>query len=258
MNLRPLVTSICLTAGLLCWAGVPARAADTLPKGDEILDKFVDATGGKAAYEKVRNEKWTGTFEFPGKGIKGAVTGYRAEPSNSYTTVELEGVGTFEDGTNGETVWSRNSMQGPRLKQGDERAATLREAAFRAPIHWRKQYKRVENAGVESVDNQECYKVILTPNEGKPETRYFDVKTNLLVKMTMVVASPMGEIPSESTFSDYKEQNGLLSPHLMHQKAMGQEFIITIDHVEYNVDLPKDRFAVPADIQALVSKKTGE
>ena len=63
MNLRPLVTSVCLTAGLLCSPGAPARAADTLPKGEEILDKFVDATGGKAAYEKVRNEKWTGTFE---------------------------------------------------------------------------------------------------------------------------------------------------------------------------------------------------
>ena len=229
-------------------------ADEQLPKADRILDKFVEATGGKAAYEKVHNEKWSGTFEFVGKGIKGTVTSYRAEPNKTVTIVELEGVGTVEDGTDGQTAWTRSAMQGPRIKEGDERAASMREAMLRGPLYWRKLYKQAETVGVENVGDQACYKVVLTPNEGQPETHYYDKKTNLLVKMSMTIASPMGEIPTETMLSDYKEEAGLRQPHTVHQKAMGQEFLITMDHMEYNIDMPKDRFDLPADVKALVAK----
>jgi hypothetical protein len=244
-----------MPAVILAALAFSAAAADEkLPKGEDIMDKFVDVTGGKAAYEKVHTEKWTGTFEFVGKDIKGSITSYRAEPAKTFTTIELEGVGTVEDGTDGETSWTRSAMQGPRIKQGDERAASLREAVMRSPIEWRKQYKQAETAGIEKIGDQSCYKVVLTPNEGKPETRYFDQKSNLMVKMTLTLASPMGEIPTETILSDYKEQDGLLSPHKIQQSAMGQEFLITIAHVEYNVDIPQGRFDLPADVKALMAK----
>jgi len=253
MHLRHRFAAGLAFASLACAAAVSA-AEEPLPKADAILDQFVEATGGKIAYDRVHNEKWTGTFEFVGKGIKGTVTSYRAEPNQSVTIVELAGVGTIEDGTDGETAWTRSALQGPRIKQGDERAVTMREATFRAPVEWRKLYKTAETTGVENVNDQPCYKVVLTPNEGKPETRYFDKKTKLLAKVTMTLASPMGEIPAETTIGDYREENGLRAPRKVHQRAMGQEFLITIDRVDYNVEIPKNRFDVPADVKALVSK----
>jgi hypothetical protein len=35
---------------------------------------------------------------------------------------------------------------------------------------------------------------------------------------------------------------------------MGQERIVTVEKVEHNVALPADRFALPAEIQALIKK----
>jgi hypothetical protein len=252
-QLRNRFLSVAFLAALAC--SIAAAAPDAvLPKADVILDKFVEATGGKGAYDKVHTEKWTGTFELIGKGVKGAVTAYRSEPNKSVTVIELEGIGSIQDGTDGETAWTLSSLQGPRIKQGDERAVTMREASLRGAVDWRKMYKSAETTGVENVDDQPCYKVVLTPNEGKPETRYFDKKTNLLVKLTMQLASPMGEIPTETLVSDYKEQNGLIAPRKVHQQALGQEFLITINQVEYNVDMPKDRFDLPAEIKALAAK----
>lgn len=247
------LTLAVIVTGLFSSAGM-APAEDKLPKGDEVLDKFVEATGGKAAYEKLDNEMWTGTFELAGKGIKGTATSYRSKPNKSYTTIDLENIGTIEEGTDGQIAWTKSAIQGPRVKEGDEKAAVMREATFNNPIHWRDLYSKAETAGAESVDSQECYKVILTPNEGKPETRYFDKKTNLLVKVTMTLASPMGEIPVETLVSDYKEQNGLLAPRKVNQKVLGQEFVVTIDTVKYNVEIPKDRFNLPDEIKALVAK----
>jgi hypothetical protein len=120
-------------AALVCCSRL-AASDEPLPQAEVILDKFVEVTGGKAAYEKIHNEKFTGTFEFLGKGIKGTITSYRADPNKSYTTVELEGVGTIQDGTDGTTAWQSSSLQGPRVKQGDERAISLREATLRGPL----------------------------------------------------------------------------------------------------------------------------
>jgi hypothetical protein len=252
MHLRHRLTPAVIIAGLLCGSG-HVRAEEPLPKAEEILDKFVEVTGGKAAYEKVHNEKSTGTFEFVGKGVKGTLTSYRAEANKMYTRVELENIGAIEHGTDGETAWTL-SLQGPHIAQGEERALALREATLRAPLQWRKLYKSVETAGVENVDGVACYKVVLTPNEGKPETQYYDKKSNLMVKMTMTVVSQMGEIPSEMVISDYKEQNGLLSPRKTHNKVLGQEFETTVSQIDYNIDMPKDRFDLPNEIKALVTK----
>ena len=51
---------------VLCAAVVLATgarlAADDLPKADTILDKYIEATGGKAAYEKNHTEVSTGSM----------------------------------------------------------------------------------------------------------------------------------------------------------------------------------------------------
>ena len=253
MHLRHRLTPAVVLAGLLC-GSLSIRAEEPLPKAEEILDKFVEVTGGKVAYEKIHNEKSTGTFEFVGKGVKGTLTSYRAEPNKMYTRVELENIGAIEHGTDGETAWTLSALQGPHIAQGEERALALREATLREPLLWRKLYKSAETAGVENVDGAACYKVVLTPNEGKPETQYYDKKSNLLVKMTMTVVSQMGEIPSEMVISDYKAQNGLLSPRKTHNKVLGQEFETTVGQVDYNIDMPKDRFDLPNEIKALVTK----
>jgi|SRR5579871_179955 len=253
MRLRRQIVQQLVLAGLACFCGWSAPD-EALPKAEEILDKFAEVTGGKAAYESVHNEKLTGNFEFLGKGIKGTVTMLRAEPNKALTSVDLEGVGKLEDGTDGKTAWQNSSMQGPRVKEGEERAAALREATLRAPLYWRKLYKHVETAGQEKVGDQECYKVVLTPEEGKPETQYYDKKTGLLVKMNMVMASPMGEIPTETILGDYQEQNGLREPRRVQQKAAGLDFLITLDRVEYNVDIPANKFDVPADVKAVAPK----
>jgi hypothetical protein len=232
------MTGLILTALVLGFLAVPgpARAADeALPSGEAILDKYVEATGGKAAYAKLHNRVSKGFFEFVGMGIKADLTIYGAEPDNMYSLLEGEGLGKIE-----------------------EKALALREAAFHGTVQWRKLYKKAECVGMETVNEKPCYKVVLTPNEGKPVTSYYDQKSNLLVKIEMTVVTPMGEIPFESYPGDYKRIDGILIPHKTVIKVMGQERMITIESVEHNVDMPKDRFALPEDIQALLAKEKSE
>jgi outer membrane lipoprotein-sorting protein len=111
----------------------------------------------------------------------------------------------------------------------------------------------VATEGTETIDGELCYKVVLTPADGHPETRYFQKKSGLAVKTTSIGVTQMGEVPFDVTYSDYKTF-GVLMPTKVTQKAGGQEFTTTIQDVKVNQQLPPDRFEPPAEIKALLSK----
>jgi outer membrane lipoprotein-sorting protein len=104
------------------------------------------------------------------------------------------------------------------------------------------------------VDGELCYKLVLTPAEGNPETMYFQKKSGLAVKITTIAVSQMGEVPFEVVSSDYKNFGGVSMPTKITQKAGGQEFTITIQDVKMNQPLAPDRFDPPAEIKALMAK----
>ncbi len=242
-----LLTSFLTLAALL-------NAADSLPKADTVLEKYVEVTGGKEAYDKVHSSISSGTMEIPAQNIKGTVTVYNSEPALEYTVIDISGLGKMEEGTDGNVAWALSAMQGARIKEGDERAAALKSANFKNRAHWQEFYKSAETVGVETVDGKACYKIVLTPKEGKPETEYYDKTSGLLVKQTATLKTPMGEIPVETSVSDYRKEGGLMVPHKMQQSAMGQQFQISIDSVMMNAEIPQDRYNLPPEIKALQAK----
>ncbi len=230
-----------------------ALAAQTAPpKAEAILDKYVEVTGGKA-YQSIHNQVVSGRMELAGKGIGGRITIYRAEPDLSYTVTELPGVGRIEEGIGGGVAWSNSAIGGARIKSGIEKMQALRSAEFRGELNWRKLFRTAELAGEEDVNGKPGYKVVLTAEDGA-QTRYFDKATNLLIKMAMTVKSPMGNVPAETYLEDYRAENGILSSHKRTQRAAGQEIVITFESIRYNVDIPKDRFEIPAAVKALLAK----
>jgi outer membrane lipoprotein-sorting protein len=241
-----------ITTGLLF--AVALCAADDLPKGETILDKYVEATGGKAAYAKVRSDVSSGEMAMGAMGLKGKMVMYSQAPDKRLMEVTIEGVGKITEGSNGDIAWSHNAMQGPRLKEGEEKAEALLQAKYGAEAQWRELYTSAQTQGVETVEGKECYKVLLTAKTGKPQTRWYDKQTGLMVKIAMTSKSPMGEINVESVASDYRKEGELLIPHKMTMKVAGQEMAMTIDKVEQNPDIPKEKFEPPAEVKALMSK----
>ena len=232
-----------------------ARAADDLPKADSILDKYVEVTGGKAAYEKHHNEISKGSLSMAAMGMKGDVTSYRVEPDKSLTEVDLAGLGKVREGSDGNIFWSINPMTGPHVKEGPEKAQAELTSRFNAELHWRDVFKDAKTVGTDTVDGKDCYKVQLTPADGSPITQCYDKDSGLMVKMTMTAQSPMGEQTVDSFVTDYRKEGDVLMPHKIKQSMAGQEILITIDSVTFDADIPADKFAVPDEIKALVTKK---
>ncbi len=250
-----IIIGITLMAGLspVIPGQEPAATAPAanLPSAESVLDRYVEVTGGREAYERRKSEVAHGKMEIAPAGISGELTTF-SKPGLQYVVIELAGVGKVEQGVKDDIAWENSILQGPRIKTGDERLATLREAIFNAPIHWREVYPTVETVGIESINGAEAYRVLQTPVEGNPVTTYYSVETGLAIKSEAILASQMGNIPVEVTMSEYREFEGVLSPTRMIQKAAGQNVNITVDSVEINADIPDERFDLPEAVQALV------
>lgn len=235
----------------------PIIAADEpLPSVDAIYNHFVSATGGKAAWEARHSQVQRATIEFPKQGLKGSISIYEAAPDKYLAVTELPAIGKIAAGSNGAIAWENMALTGPRIKQGVEKAEALRDGAFNAPLYWQKLYLKGETAGSETVEGHDCYKVVLTPRdgEGKPITEFFDKKSGLMIKTMATAASPFGEINAEIVYDDYRKDGDLLSPFRVVTRGAQQEYVVQVQSVEANPDLPKDAFNLPPEVQALLNK----
>ncbi len=227
-------------------------AAPELPSAAEVLDRYVEVTGGKAAYEKLHSSVMTGKMSMPSMNIAGTVEAYMAAPRKMYFKASIPGIGEQERGTDGEVAWEKATMTGNRVLEGEEKAEFMREATFNSDILWRELYPKAEVVGTEDIGGKPTYKLVLTSPEGTTQTRYYDQATGYLVQTTQDAVTNMGTIPVVAEVSDYRKAGDLTLPFKNVSKMMGMEQVLTIDKVEFNVDIPADRFAVPADIQALL------
>ncbi len=247
------VLAILAATWVLSGVDQPALAQDKpLPVAEDVLDKAIDALGGKTAMEKHHNRVSKGTLAIPAANQKGTLTSYEASPNKYYQVVELQGA-KVESGTDGDVYWLL-APQGPRIFEGEDRALKVCDSRFNAPLYWRSLYKTAECTGVEDVDGHPCFKVVLTPELGPAQTFYYDCQTYVARRMDIILKRPQGPAPTEVRFDDHKKVDGVLIPHKITQKTLGVEQILSLDTIEVNVELPADRFAVPEPVKALLAK----
>jgi len=230
---------------------VTPAVAERLPSGESILDRFYEVTGGVEAHKKIKNTVGKGTFELTGMGIRGNLTIYGAEPNFTLMEMDIPGLGKMSDGSDGKIAWSYSPIQGPSIKRGK----VAEEALFNANFHdedWRAKYTKVETQGIETIEGEACYKVVLMSRIGTVSTRYYSVSTGLLIRTDATQESEMGSVSSVVLNKDYRSVDGVLVPFQLIQKAAGQTMTITMTEIKNNADIPASIFELPAEVRALL------
>lgn len=251
---RKLVRGVVFSLSALALAGAALAQSKDLPKAEEIIEKYIEATGGRAAYEKIKNRVTRATIEIPAQGLKGNITLTEGPPNLQRVVMNIEGIGKIENGFDGQVAYETSQMRGPRLMEGDEKAAAARQSVFNLALHLKDVYPSIKVIGEEVLDKRPTWKLELTPKDGKPEYWYFDKETGLHMRMDMKAMTQMGELDSQSMMSEYRRVDGLMLPHQTNQKISTLEQIIRVESVAHNTELPKDAFDAPKDVKELVAK----
>ncbi|MGH7243675.1 MAG: hypothetical protein ACREJD_09690 [Phycisphaerales bacterium] len=234
---------------------ITAKPAANLPEAKALMEKYLAAIGGIDRLKQVKSRQVALNMEMPAVGLKGQMKIYQMPPAMAYAETEIAQIGKILQGSDGETVWESNVMMGTRILTGAERAGFLRGMRFNADYDYQDLFKSMTTTGVAEVAKSPVYVVELIGVDGSKETRLFDQESGLLVGMRSTTMSQMGELTSETTFSDYREVSGIKMPFKMVVKAMQNEMITTVEKAELDVPIPAERFNLPDDVKALLAKQ---
>src|SRR6202007_1848140 len=95
----------------------PAASTSTVPSADQILDKYVEASGGRAAWRKLNSRVSKGTIEVPAMNLSGTVEMREKAPNRLIVTVTMSGA-VFSQGFDGSAGWSSDPQNGLREQKG--------------------------------------------------------------------------------------------------------------------------------------------
>jgi len=254
MSHRP-VTNLLLVSTVIVAAGaigaVGSRAQDPasktqLPTVEQVLDKYVQSIGGRAALEKLSSRVMKGSYAIPTKSYSTTVEMYWKAP-NKFKLVFTGKRNTAARGFDGTTGWSRDwSEEGLRELKGTELLADQRETDFYREIRLNQLYPQMTLKGLEKVNDKDAFAIDAATSDGTHETMYFEVDSGLLVRRDL--KSFLGIHDVQLNLLNYRDVDSIKLPFIVQVVRVDKGFmnIFSFDRALLNVKIDDRLFAKPA------------
>ncbi len=229
---------------------------------DEIIDNYLENTGGKEAWTTVEGLKMKGKVQIPSQGLDLPIAGVQLKDGRQISSAEFQGQTFVQQAYDGETAWGTNFMTMKAEKSDSEATENLKRSFAEFPdpfLNYKEKGFEAELVGNETVDGVETFKVKLTKKpvmvDGKEEENvvyYFFDPENFVPIMQESVAKtgPAKGAKTQSFFSDYEEFGGFYFPLTTEVKANGQVFqTVTMETIEVNPEVDEAMFAMPEVVE---------
>lgn len=228
-----------------------AAPSAALPSARTVIDRHIEAIGGRKAVLGHSSTHASGTMSMPSSGVSGVIDVYAAKPNKSMVKLTLGGIGEVLEGFDGTVGWSLSAITGPMLALGKELEQKKFDAAYDADLHDSSRYKSMQSMEQTTFEGRPCYKVSLVHLEGTEDIEYYDVQTRFRVATVATRESPMGPVKVTISYGDYKKFGDLLVPTTMKQATMGVQQVLTFTSVEFD-NVHPSMFEPPPAIKALI------
>ena len=217
------------------------------PTVSQVIERFLRAVGGRAAWLKIKTQYAAGTIEVPVVGDKGTYEVYTKAPTKSLVVMRFAN-GEIRSGFDGQRGWSQTQQGRAQYDPPAKQAASKRDNDFHKYQHFWQHFPNARVVGTEEVEGAKAYVVEATPaGEKLPERLYFNVSTGLLVRRDTISEDNQGKQTTEiQYYDDYREIDGI-------KVAFGQRLVkgnvtIVTKHTEMknNVAMDDVMFNLPS------------
>jgi hypothetical protein len=215
------------------------------PTADQILAKYVEALGGQAGIDKMKTLVMKGTYT----GVSGAALPYEVDmtaPDKFYINVAAQ-QGTIERGFDGKAAWQKgprgvSELMNPVL---DDLKSTF---LFYRNIKLKEQFTRLRGGRKDKIGDRDVIVVNGTTADNRREQLFFDAETGLLLRRISYTETPIGVIPSQIDFEDYRDVDGVKIPFTVKVSSVEPGLVSTRNYNEIKLNAPVDdsKFKMPA------------
>lgn len=211
----------------------------------DILAKMIEAQGGRAALEKIKDTTMTGTMEIIQYGMSGSLSIYIKEPDKVRMDMEFMGM-VITQAFDGENGWGVNPQTGVAEDMPEDQAKEMKRTAMgnTALLNPEKFGISYTYKGKETIEGKDYFVLEQKYEEGDIATMYIDSNTYLLYKTKEMSTNMAGvQVESEAFYGDYKKVDGVTMFHSMRIVQGGEEAMtMTITEVSFNTGLEDSFF----------------
>jgi len=232
------------------WDAEPDEVVETPGRAsvDQILGKYIQALGGAQRVANLTSFAAKGTYEGFDTGYEKVPVDILAKAPNQRSTIvhmrEGDGTTVF-DGHSGWLAAPGRPVPLMDLTGGSLDGAKLEaELSFPARVQQLLTDWRVGSATVDNKETQ-VLQGRLTQG-GLPIKLYFDPASGLLVRLVYYSNTPVGVVPSQIDYADYRDVSGMKMPfHWVVTWTDGRS-TVALSELRANIPIDPAKFAEPA------------
>jgi len=218
------------------------------PSADEILDKYIQAIGGAERLSRITSFVAKGTSSGYGPESGKRPTEIYANAPGLRSMIIHTDNGDSTTTTDGRAAWISAPLRPVAvlpLTGGELEGAKL-DAALSFPGQVKQALNRWRSGAPSIIDDRKVQVVQGTTAGGSIATLYFDPETGLLVRMRRYAASPVGRMPTQFDFSDYRDVAGVKMPFKWTMTWLDGRENVELTEVQPNVSIDAAKFGKPA------------
>jgi photosynthetic reaction center cytochrome c subunit len=219
----------------------PAQPAAP-PTADSILEKYVTALGGADAIKKVTSRVGKGVITASGSNTPIEV--FTKAPNKRITVTHAESgdSSTAFDGTIG---WMGSAGRPAREMSPTDAKGSALDSEFYLPLRMKEIFTQMR-AGRPDKIGDVAVNTLMGTRQGLPPVRFFfDANTGLLLRMVRYTENPLGRMPVQIDYSDYRDVDGVKTPFRWTLSRPNGRFTIQLGEVKANVPVEDAKFAKP-------------
>lgn len=217
--------------------------ASAMPAGmtaADVLNKYIDAIGGKAKVEAIRDVSIKMTAAVGPQKLE--ITEVKKGPNRWYNSVQMGGMTLMEQKYDGNRMVRSQQGRMVDIPAEERRNAPVEAAMFPELEYGRRTDVKTELKGIERVDGRDAFVVEVTLPGGKKESLFFDCESGLKVRQSQVVFTPQGDMVLATEFRDFKEVNGVMFPHTRVIPLGPQRLQAQVESIRINTNVSDQMF----------------
>ncbi|WP_116544098.1 insulinase family protein [Pontibacter virosus] len=220
-----------------------AKAVPTDVTADQLISKYIQAIGGKANIEKVKDV--TVTMNASVQGMALTFKQQQKGADKMLIQILMNNSPMQRVIINGDKGKMEAPMQGLNKDMtAEELASSKAESDMFSMTRFEKFGIKTAVTGQEKVDGADAYVVEATATSGQKTLHYFDKATGLLLKDVKSMQTPQGAITQTKSYKNYKEVDGVKYPHVIETVVGPQVIKAEVQSVEVNKGISDDAFKI--------------
>jgi Photosynthetic reaction centre cytochrome C subunit len=212
------------------------------PAVDDVLNKYFEAIGGAAAVEKIQSRVVTGSMT-DRLGASMAFTVEEKAPDLYRTTMDAAGSKT-QTGFDGTTGWTSAEGNASDLA-GFPLQYALRMADLSLPMRLKSMASSLQAGRPTRIDGKDTTTLQGTTAPNVIERFYFDAASGLLVRRTITTRTPLGTLPEQIDYSDYRNVSGVQMPFTITRGSWNELDTYKASSIKANTAIADSTFARP-------------